>query len=811
MVRRLSICAALVFLITSSAFAQTAPRAVTGTVFDPLGAPVSGATVTLLRDGERVADARTDAEGKFNFSGQAEGRYALEARAEGFAVRAGDPFYLAAAGSVSTRLTLQVTGVEQSVVVTASASESPVSQTGASVSVIDRETIDTLAKPDVLEALRLVPGASVIQTGARGGRAALFIRGGASNFNKVLIDGVPANDIGGNFDLGDVATTGIERIEMLRNANSVVYGSDALAGVLSLTTRRGRTRIPELAVSVDAGNLGTRREEASLGGAAKRFDYFAAISRFDTDNRIANNAFENTTFSSRFGFQVGNASDVTITLRRTDSTYGAPNSFNFFAVADDAASKSRAGYVGLAYESRLNDRWSAEARYGVLDFASEYTNPSPTGEAYDPFGFGANYLGKTVTIRGANGFTVSGQGILDYGGVFPSGSTIDTTRQVGSGHLTGRLTDWLDVTGGLRLEREEGITTSSFSPTPSRADRTNTGVFAEARVALRRLFVTGGVGYDNHDVFESELTPRVSVAAYLRDPSPASAFGDTKVTLNAGTGVKGPGVAQELGSLFTVVSTLPAATRPSIAGLSAIGPERNRSVDVGLEQGLWNGRARARVAFFHNRFTNLVEYVSSTALPRLGIPQAVASATGFGAYVNSSSYRARGVEVSADIQAGPFVKVMAAYTHLDAVVIDSFASSALGPATNPSFPAIQIGAYGPLVGAAPFRRPANSGTLLAAFTRGPVQLALAGYFAGKSDDSTFLSDAFFGNSLLLPNKNLNPGYQKIDLSGSYRIHARVKWYASLENLLDQDYQPSFGFPALPATIRTGLSVTLGGR
>jgi iron complex outermembrane receptor protein/vitamin B12 transporter len=135
------------------------------------------------------------------------------------------------------------------------------------------------------------------------------------------------------------------------------------------------------------------------------------------------------------------------------------------------------------------------------------------------------------------------------------------------------------------------------------------------------------------------------------------------------------------------------------------------------------------------------------------------------------------------------------------------------PQFNPSFPTIPIGGFTALVGQRPFRRPAGTGSLLIAYTQGPAAVALTGYFAGKSDDSTFIvgSDINFGNSLLLPNDNLNAGYQKVDLSGSYRLHPRVKWFATMENLFDQHYEPAFGFPGLPINVRTGLTVSLGGR
>jgi len=140
---------------------------------------------------------------------------------------------------------LQIGPLVQELVVTAAAAVVPQSQIGANVTVIDSATLETLGNLDLLEPLRTVPGAAVVQAGARGGGTSLFIRGGASNFNKVLLDGVPANDIGGAFDFADVTTTAVERVEVLRGSNSVLYGSDALTGVVNVTTARGRSRTPQ--------------------------------------------------------------------------------------------------------------------------------------------------------------------------------------------------------------------------------------------------------------------------------------------------------------------------------------------------------------------------------------------------------------------------------------------------------------------------------------------------------------------------------------------------------------------------------------
>jgi iron complex outermembrane receptor protein/vitamin B12 transporter len=156
------------------------------------------------------------------------------------------------------------------------------------------------------------------------------------------------------------------------------------------------------------------------------------------------------------------------------------------------------------------------------------------------------------------------------------------------------------------------------------------------------------------------------------------------------------------------------------------------------------------------------------------------------------------------------LRLMASYTYTDAEVIESFASSALEPAFNPAIPDVAIGAFSPLVGQRPFRVPTHAGTVMASYSDGPAQVTLSASFSGKRDGSTFLSDEFFGNSLLLPNKGLEEAYQKVDLSAGWRLHPRVRVFASIENLLDESYESAFGYPALPRTIRSGASVSFGG-
>jgi vitamin B12 transporter len=786
-------------LVCGGAVSAQEQGALSGVVVDSLGARVAGAAVTLNGDGVKAAETTSDAEGAFTFRNLAPGRYEVTATAQGFQPRTTEPVYAGPGTRASVEVVLEVGPLHQDVVVTAEAGGVLQSQTGAPVTVIDSATLEALNKPDVLEALRLVPGAQIVQVGQRGGGTSLFLRGGNSNFTKVLIDGMPANDIGGGFDFSQLDTAGVDRIEVLRQTNSVVYGSDALTGVVNITTRRGSSRVPEFQYSIDGGNLSTLRNSISLGGAVRRFDYFSQYSYFSTDNNTPNSGYDRSTYAGRFGVAVGGGTNVSGTLRWVDGQFGSANGYSMFLVADDSTQDSDLLYTSITADSQITDRWQSTIRFGTAGQTTHYVNPTPSGTPFDPFGFGANYLGNTVTLTGANDATVTGRAILDFGGTYPNLFDSRATRRALSGQTTFQATPNLAISGGARWDKETGYDDPDDDPV---AERNNGGAFVEARATvLNRAYLSGGVGVEHNATFGTEAVPRFSAAVYLRNPS-AEAFGDTKVSFNIGKGIKAPSVFQELNAVFELVQGTPAA-----ANVSPVGPERSRGWDVALEQGFGGGAYRARFGYFNNHFEDLLEFLNRTALVRAGVPPDVAAATAFGGYINSQSFDAQGVELSADAAIGRTVRFGASYTYLDAEVTEAFSASA---ATNPAFPGVQIGAFSPLVGERPFRRPANSGTLFVSYADGPMAVALAAYFAGKRDDSTFLSDEFFGNSMLLPNQDLDPAYQKIDLSASYRVHRQAQIFTSIENLFDKEYEAAFGFPSLPFTIRAGVAVTFGG-
>ena len=164
------------------------------------------------------------------------------------------------------------------IVVTATRSPLAASRAPASVSIVSGDQLRREGITTVLDALRQVPGVAVVQTGSYGGVTSLFIRGGESKFAKVLIDGVPVNDAGGAFDFSTLSTDNLERIEIVRGPASVLYGSEAMAGVIQLFTRSG-SGAPRVEISDRQGGYGSNDADASVRGSGGLFSYSVAAAR----------------------------------------------------------------------------------------------------------------------------------------------------------------------------------------------------------------------------------------------------------------------------------------------------------------------------------------------------------------------------------------------------------------------------------------------------------------------------------------------------------------------------------------------------
>jgi vitamin B12 transporter len=246
---------------------------VRGVVTDPLGRIVPGARVQLIQGKTAVAIGVAGADGTYEIRSGESGRFVLLTSSTSFSPNVGQDFYGGVADQVTQNIVLAVGPVQEQVTVTATGVATPIEQASSAVTLIPDSYLATTV--GVVDALRQSPGVVVVQTGQMGGATSLFVRGGNSDANKVLIDGIPAEDVGGRFDFGTVASTGVTGMEIYRGPDSVLYGSDAASSTIAFTTPRGSELKPVLNYSGSAGNFHSYRNEGVASGAYKRADYLA--------------------------------------------------------------------------------------------------------------------------------------------------------------------------------------------------------------------------------------------------------------------------------------------------------------------------------------------------------------------------------------------------------------------------------------------------------------------------------------------------------------------------------------------------------
>ena len=224
-------------------------------VIDPQFAAVSGAQVSLLLKGSETAlrIVSSSAEGIAIFHDVSSGSYQIQVLAPGFALQTED---VSTHSDVIT-VQLHLAPASETVVVTATRTPALAEESGSSVSTLESGQLETLRPTAADDAVRFLPGAVVNTAGQRGGLSSLFVRGGESNYNKVIIDGVTINEPGGTFDFGTLPLTEANRMEFLRGTQSTLYGSDAMTSVVQVFTRTGSTRTPEFRFGADGGNFST--------------------------------------------------------------------------------------------------------------------------------------------------------------------------------------------------------------------------------------------------------------------------------------------------------------------------------------------------------------------------------------------------------------------------------------------------------------------------------------------------------------------------------------------------------------------------
>ncbi len=381
---------------------RTALHAVSvhGRVTDPLGYPIANAVVGLVHDGKVLIDGRTAPDGTYTLVTAASGRFYVLATGHSFRQLATQSFYAGQLDNVAQNIVLEPEWVRQSVVVTATGEPQPQAQVSASVTGLSATQFENDAL--LVDSLRAVPGVNVVQTGERGGETSLFIRGGSSTANRVLLDGVPIEDVGGRFDFGNQSTTGLASVEVYRGPNSVLYGSDAAAGVVALTTPRGSTSFPSLLYDGDAGNFKGYRNQVQLGGMKRKLDYDGGYSSLQMQNSIPGEGYHNDTEAANLGWSWSAKTQVRVTGRNTNSATGVPSGnsgYSFYGLANDGKELDQDTYMSATIDHTIRDAWKTTVRYGLIRKREESQQWYPAGNLLaGNFVEAGNYFGNNVTV-----------------------------------------------------------------------------------------------------------------------------------------------------------------------------------------------------------------------------------------------------------------------------------------------------------------------------------------------------------------------------------------------------------------------------
>lgn len=781
-------------------------------VTDATGAKVTGATVVLINHGQAIASVVSTADGSFQILTGVEGRFYLVVSAKSFRQLETPGFYAGRLDSVERNLVLEPAWVRESIVVTATGIPTPQPQTSEATTVIS--PLELALRDELVSPLRLMPGTVVTQSGQRGAVTSLFVRGGNSDANKVLLDGVSVNDLGGGFDFGPLSSTAVEKAEIYRGADSSLYGANAGSSVVSLTTPRGTTSFPSFLFQGDAGNFNTSREQLEVAGAHNKLDYLGAFSWLQTSNDIPNDEYHVATTAANLGWQPSGNTQIRGTLHYGVDATGVPNAWDFYHIADNATQKDQDLFIITSIDNQTTASFHNVLRYGLTHKREQYNQWEQVGSGFfDAYG---DSLGDLVTITGANGYSVTGRAILDFAGIYPSGYQLVSNRDQLSYQGDYRFTPHITALIGFHFEDERGHYVSPAYFTDQQTERSNYDYLAAVHGDFRgRFFYTLGGSLERYALFGTQTSPHAGLTYYALRPR-KGIFSGTRILFNYGDGVREPKLTEQFGSLYQFLT-------PSQAEQLHIGPlaaPTTRSYEGGVVQAFFSDRLVIRANYFHNQFGKEIESVGARLLTNL-IPGLTPAQLGSyytynsGLYVNTEAYRAQGIEASVEGGIGHSLFLRGGYTYLDSVVQRSFSSDneALINGYAPTFNGIPIGAYSPLVGARPFRRPPHTGFLTAAYAQRRITGVFTAAFASRSDDSTYLLNADYNaiptSTLLLPNRNLDYGYAKLDLGGSYQLRPWLSVYGQMENLTNNRHIAPIGYPSLPFNFRTGLRFALG--
>ena len=643
-------------------------------VVDPQSAVVPGARVTVLAaSGSKPVAVRTvSADGTLDLSGLKPGSYRVQVLAPGFAQKT---VHVTIPSEQVLVVQLSIAPASETVVVSAAATPVPQGESGTAVSVLDGATVTTLNPPDLGDALRFTPGVVVANAGRTGGLSTLFVRGGESRYNKVIIDGVPSNDPGGTFDFGVVPVQEVERIEVLRGAASSLYGSDAMTSVVQLWSASGSTRVPELTFGADGGTFGTAHGYAALAGSRDRFDYNLFGDQFNTNGQGINDEYSNSSQGANLGFRLADHASLRLRTRHSNSRTGVPSSWWFNGaetIAPDSDQYARQNNFLSSLELSIN---------------------APGNWQHHITGFEYNHYRKN-----ADSFSDPGRPFDDP---FDSRTSFNRAGLQYTAEYDPR--QWTRTVFGYYFEDENEHIDDNFisfgfpGETHTPGSRQNQALFGEQFVNWKRFTLLAGARYEHNESFGNKVLPRATVT-FLAMPG-GTLLSGTRLRFSYSEGIKAPTFEETFG----VTGTFFTIPNPDLL------PERTRTFETGFQQGFFSGRYSLAGTYFNNHFTDQIQFKFDPVASQ---------------FININKALAHGAELEFSGRVSNRVRLDSSYTY----------TSTQAESSPNCLPGSGCTATGePLL-----RRPKHSGQMLLTYLSTNWGGSLAGTFVGRRPDSDFL-------------------------------------------------------------------------
>lgn len=659
------------FLFAFSLFIPTLAIAgpVHGTVVDSTGGALPRARIRVFdASSKEISSTLTSADGRFVVDCDS---CTIEASLAGFKTAS-------AKGTDALRVVLEPAPVTDSIVVTPTREAAPAGQIGASVTVFTREDIERRGSILISDLVRETPGVAVIQTGGAGGVTSFFLRGGDSSYTKVLLDGVPLNEPGGTFNFGGLTTTNLARVEVVRGAQSALYGSDAMSGVIQLVTAKGVGARPSFAGSAEAGGYATYRGTGAVSGGARGWDYSLGAGGTATDNPVPHNRLTNNTFSWTAGGAVTPRVRVRTVGRAESGRVGTPGQTAFGSKESDAYFDHRDAAVGGSLAHEIADSWSHQLAYSFTRTRQDSRNlkkdPSyvPTfGAAVAPFAFSDfTYDSNNLLRRQFLTYQVNGR--------------IDTRVT----QLLTALVDW---------DGERATLTDRMASTKVNASRNNVGVSVQHQFIGRWGSLASSIRAEHNDSFGDKWVPRISGVVIAHSGS--GSWGELAIKGNAGRGVKEPTIIQSF------------SPNAYYLGNPNLLPELSTTWDIGVTQRMANDRARLDAVYFDNKYKNQISTRTTNFT------------TYASQFFNVGDTTARGFELSGEAVVMPALRLSGGYTLTDSEIVKS---------TSEFSTVIKVGAWA-------FRRPRHAAFMRAAVTTTRINADIDGQYVGRRVDSDFSS------------------------------------------------------------------------